>query len=261
VLGRINGHDNLDGISVVAVGSHDTASAVAGIPLKPTKDSAYISSGTWSLVGLEIDSPVADKKSLSYNITNEAGVADRIRFIKNVSGMWLLEESLRHWKSQGIELTAGDLVKAAADLPRKQIINTNDPRFTKPGAMPDRIAEYCRETGQDAPVTPPEFARCIFDSLADAYAQSIRELEDSSGITVREINIVGGGSSNELLNQLTADATGLTVIAGPVEATVMGNLIIQMMTAGWVASLEEGRSLIAASSVRKEFKPQLSRSK
>jgi len=261
VLGRINGHDNLDGISVVAVGSHDTASAVAGIPLKPTKDSAYISSGTWSLVGLEIDSPVADKKSLSYNITNEAGVADRIRFIKNVSGMWLLEESLRHWKSQGIELTAGDLVKAAAALPRKQIINTNDPRFTKPGAMPDRIAEYCRETGQDAPVTPPEFARCIFDSLADAYAQSIRELEDSSGITVREINIVGGGSSNELLNQLTADATGLTVIAGPVEATVMGNLIIQMMTAGWVASLEEGRSLIAASSVRKEFKPQLSRSK
>ena len=256
VLGKINGHGSLDGIHVVAVGSHDTASAVAGIPLKPSKDSAYISSGTWSLVGLELDSPVATLQSLSYNITNEAGVADRIRFIKNVSGMWLLEESLRYWKSQGLNLTAAELVQAATLLPRKQIINTNDERFTKPGAMPERIAGYCRETGQESPTTPPEFARCIFDSLADAYSQSIRELEETSGIKVREINIVGGGSSNELLNQLTADLTGLPVIAGPVEATVLGNLIIQMMTAGWISSLEEGRSLIAASSSRKEFLPR-----
>lgn len=255
VLGKINGHGSLDGIEVVAVGSHDTASAVAGIPLKPSKDSAYISSGTWSLVGLELDSPVANEKTLSYNITNEAGVADRIRFIKNVSGMWLLEESLRQWKSEGLSLTAAELVQQAANLPRRQIINTNDERFTKPGAMPERIAQYCRETGQDVPVTPPEFARCIFDSLADAYAHSIKELEGTSGIKVREINIVGGGSSNELLNQLTADLTGLPVIAGPVEATVLGNLIIQMMTAGWLNSLEEGRTLIADSSQRKEFLP------
>lgn len=255
VLGKINGHGSLDGIAVVAVGSHDTASAVAGIPLKPSKDSAYISSGTWSLVGLELDSPVANEKTLSYNITNEAGVADRIRFIKNVSGMWLLEESLRQWKSEGLSLTAAELVQQAANLPRRHIINTNDERFTKPGAMPERIAQYCRETGQDAPVTPPEFARCIFDSLADAYAQSIKELEETSGIKVGEINIVGGGSSNELLNQLTADLTGLPVIAGPVEATVLGNLIIQMMTAGWINSLEEGRTLIADSSQRKEFLP------
>jgi rhamnulokinase len=255
-LGNIKGHGKLDGISVVAVGSHDTASAVAGVPLRSTKDSAYISSGTWSLVGLELDAPITSAKALSYNITNEAGVADRIRFIKNVSGMWLLEESLRYWKSQGLTLTAADLSRDASQLPREQIINTNDPRFTKPGAMPERIAEYCRETNQKVPNTPAEFARCIFDSLSDAYAQSLRELEDAANVKVKEINIIGGGSSNDLLNQLTADVTGLPVIAGPAEATVMGNLIIQMISAGWIANLEEGRKLISESIKRKEFQPK-----
>ena len=258
-LGKISGHGLLDGITVVAVGSHDTASAVAGIPLNPDRSSAYISSGTWSLVGLELDSPVADAKALSYNITNEAGVADRIRFIKNVSGMWLLEESLRYWKSKGLELSAGQLVQDARQLPRRQIIDTNDPRFAKPGAMPERIAEYCRETLQDEPKSPAEFARCIFDSLADAYAKSLAQLEDAANMKVSEIDIVGGGSSNDLLNQLTADATGLKVNAGPVEATVMGNLIIQMMSAGWVTSLEEGRSLISKSVERKTFLPKVER--
>ena len=255
-LGNIKGHGKLDGISVVAVGSHDTASAVAGVPLRSTKDSAYISSGTWSLVGLELDAPITSAKALSYNITNEAGVADRIRFIKNVSGMWLLEESLRYWKSQGLTLTAADLTQEASHLAREQIINTNDPRFAKPGAMPERIAEYCRETNQKVPNTPAEFARCIFDSLSDAYEQSLRELEDAANVEVKEINIIGGGSSNDLLNQLTADVTGLAVIAGPAEATVMGNLIIQMISAGWIANLEEGRKLIAASVKRKEFQPK-----
>ena len=255
-LGNIKGHGKLDGISVVAVGSHDTASAVAGVPLRSTKDSAYISSGTWSLVGLELDAPITSAKALSCNITNEAGVADRIRFIKNVSGMWLLEESLRYWKSQGLTLTAADLTQDASQLAREQIINTNDPRFAKPGAMPERIAEYCRETNQKVPNTPAEFARCIFDSLSDAYAQSLRELEDAANVKVKEINIIGGGSSNDLLNQLTADVTGLPVIAGPAEATVMGNLIIQMISAGWIANLEEGRKLIAESVKRKEFHPK-----
>jgi rhamnulokinase len=255
-IGNIKGHGNLDGISVVAVGSHDTASAVAGVPLRSTKDSAYISSGTWSLIGLELDAPITSAKALSYNITNEAGVADRIRFLKNVSGMWLLEESLRYWKSQGLTLTAADLTQEASQLPRAQIINTNDPRFAKPGAMPERIAEYCRETNQKVPSTPGEFARCIFDSLSDAYVQSLRELEDAAGVKVKEINIIGGGSSNDLLNQLTADVTGLPVIAGPTEATVMGNLIIQMISAGWIANLEEGRKLISESIERKEFQPK-----
>ena len=258
-LGVISGHGELDGISVVGVGSHDTASAVAGVPLNPDKSSAYISSGTWSLVGLELDSPVTDVKALSYNITNEVGVADRIRFIKNVSGMWLLEESLRYWKSMGLELSAAQLAHDANNLPPRQTIDTNDPRFAKPGAMPERIAEYCRDTNQTVPSTPAEFARCIFDSLAAAYARSLAELEDAAQVKITELDIVGGGSSNDLLNQLTADATGLTVIAGPVEATVMGNLIIQMMSAGWIASLEEGRSLIAKSVERKVFLPKVER--
>lgn len=259
-LGVINGHGVLDGIAVIGVGSHDTASAVAGIPLSPEKDSAYISSGTWSLVGLELDSPVADSKALSYNITNEAGVANRIRFIKNVSGMWLLEESVRYWKSQGTTYTPAQLAADAAKLPRAQIIDINDPRFAKPGAMPERIAQYCVETGQVPPNSPAEYARCIFDSLADAYAKSLTELEDASGVAVREINIVGGGSSNSLLNQLTANSTRRKVVAGPVEATVMGNLIIQMMAAGVISSLEEGRALIAESVQRVEFQPEVIRS-
>ena len=254
-VGTINGHGSLDGIKVVAVGSHDTASAVAGVPLAPTRDSAYISSGTWSLVGLELDSPVTDETARRFNITNEAGVADRIRFIKNVSGMWLLEESVKYWKEKGITTTPAELARDAALLPRKQIIDTNDSRFAKPGAMPERIAQYCTETNQSVPTTPAEFARCIFDSLAVAYAKSLAELIKASGRTVREINIVGGGSSNQLLNQLTADETGIPVIAGPVEATVMGNLIIQMMSAGMIASLEEGRALIANSIERKTFTP------
>ena len=259
-LGEINGHGALDGIAVIGVGSHDTASAVAGVPLSPEKDSAYISSGTWSLVGLELDSPVADSKALKYNITNEAGVADRIRFIKNVSGMWLLEESVRYWKSQGRTYTPAQLATDAAKLPRKQIIDTNDPRFAKPGAMPERIAQYCLETGQEPPTTPAEYARCIFDSLADAYAKSLNELEDASGVKVSALNLVGGGSSNSLLNQLTANSTRRKVIAGPVEATVMGNLIIQLMAAGEISSLEEGRALIAQSVQRVEFQPEFVRS-
>ena len=254
-VGHINGHGSLDGIAVVAVGSHDTASAVAGVPLRPTKDSAYISSGTWSLVGLELDAPVTDAKALSYNITNEAGVADRIRFIKNVSGMWLLEESLRYWKSQGIAHTAADLARDASSLNRKQIIDTNDPRFAKPGPMPELIADYCRETGQEGPATPVEFARCIFDSLAHAYAQSLRQLEDAAGVKVREINIVGGGSSNELLNQLTADICGMTVKTGPVEATLFGNIAVQAISAGVVANLTQARALIAKSFTSKVFQP------
>ena len=152
---------------------------------------------------------------------------------------------MKYWKERGTVTTPAELARDAALLPRKQIIDTNDPRFAKPGAMPERIAQYCTETNQSVPATPAEFARCIFDSLAVAYAKSLAELIKASGRTVREINIVGGGSSNQLLNQLTADETGIPVIAGPVEATVMGNLIIQMMSAGMISTLEEGRALIA----------------
>ena len=254
-MGVITGHGQLDGIKVISVGSHDTASAVAGTPLPTSLDSAYISSGTWSLVGLELDKPVTDKTAMDFNITNEMGVEDRIRFIKNVAGMWLLEESLDYWAAKGEKYTAAQLAAEAALLPRGAVIDANDRRFEKPGAMPERIAALCQESNQAVPTTPAEYARCIFDSLADAYVKVIAQLELAAGRKINSINIVGGGSANKLLNQLTANATGKTVYAGPVEATVLGNIITQMQAEGVIKSLEQGREIIKDSFSQEVFKP------
>ncbi len=254
-MGVIKGFGKLDGIKVISVGSHDTASAVAGTPLPTSGDSAYISSGTWSLVGLELKIPVTDQKAMEFNITNEMGVEDRIRFIKNVAGMWLLEESLDFWAQSGQIYTAAQLAKEAASLPKGAVIDANDPRFEKPGAMPERIAALCKQTNQVIPQSPAEFARCIFDSLADAYVKVLDQLQLAASVKVNSINIVGGGSANKLLNQLTASATGKTVYAGPVEATVLGNIITQMQASGEIKSLEEGRDLIKASTAQEVFKP------
>lgn len=254
-LGKVKGHGAIDGAQVVAVGSHDTASAVAGTPLMGP--SAYISSGTWSLVGLELTKAVTDSKAMNYNITNEIGAEGRIRFIRNVTGMWLLEESIRHWRSQGQEFTAAQLAAEAAKLPVADTFDTNDPVFEKPGDMPGRIAKYLADQNKSVPTTPAQFARCIFDSLAAAYAKTLGELQDAAGMEVTTINIVGGGSANDLLNQLTADATGKRVLSGPVEATVLGNLIIQMQAFGLIKSLEEGRKLIANSIDQKSYAPRV----
>ena len=254
-MGVVSGHGELDGIKVISVGSHDTASAVAGTPLPIKGNAAYISSGTWSLVGLELKQPVTNKKAMDFNITNEMGVDDRIRFIKNVAGMWLLEESLDYWASKGEKYTAAELAKAAESLPKGAVINANDPRFEKPGAMPERIAALCQEMNQPVPTTPAEYARCIFDSLADAYVKVLDQLQDAAGVKIDSINIVGGGSANKLLNQLTANATGKTVYAGPVEATVLGSIITQMQAAGVISSLDEGRQIIKNSTAQAVFKP------
>ena len=254
-MGVINGFGRLDGIKVISVGSHDTASAVAGTPLPVSGDSAYISSGTWSLVGLELKNPVTDKKAMEFNITNEMGVEDRIRFIKNVAGMWLLEESLDYWAQSGQIYTAAQLAKEAALLPKGAVIDANDPRFEKPGAMPERIAALCKQTNQKIPQTPAEYARCIFDSLADAYVKVLDQLQQAAGVKVNSINIVGGGSANKLLNQLTATATGKTVYAGPVEATVLGNIITQMQASGEIKSLEQARELIKFSTAQEVYQP------
>ena len=254
-MGVINGFGRLDGIKVISVGSHDTASAVAGTPLPASGDSAYISSGTWSLVGLELKNPVTDKKAMEFNITNEMGVEDRIRFIKNVAGMWLLEESLDYWAQSGQIYTAAQLAKEAALLPKGAVIDANDPRFEKPGAMPERIAALCKQTNQKIPQTPAEYARCIFDSLADAYVKVLDQLQQAAAVKVNSINIVGGGSANKLLNQLTATATGKTVYAGPVEATVLGNIITQMQASGEIKSLEQARELIKLSTVQEVYQP------
>ena len=255
-VGVVKNHGGLDGIKVISVGSHDTASAVAGTPLPQGEVGAYISSGTWSLVGLELVKPVTDKAAMDFNITNEMGVGDQIRFIKNVAGMWLLEQSLDYWASKGEKYTAAELAKAAALLPKASVIDANDPRFEKPGAMPERIADLCRQMNQPVPQTPAEYARCIFDSLADAYAKVLTQLQTAAGVKLTSINIVGGGSANKLLNQLTADATSLTVYAGPVEATVLGNIMVQMQSMGVIKSLSHGRQIIKDSITQEVFKPR-----
>ena len=254
-VGKVAGHGKLDSIKVISVGSHDTASAVAGAPLGEDGLTAYISSGTWSLVGLELAKPVTDKKAMEFNITNEMGVADRIRFIKNVAGMWLLEESLDYWAGKGENYTAAELAKAAVDLPKAAVIDANDPIFEKPGAMPERIAMLCEKSNQQVPQSPAAYARCIFDSLADAYVKVLAQLQSAAGVKINAINIVGGGSANRLLNQLTADATGLPVYAGPSEATVLGSILVQMQSVGLINSLAQGRSIIKNSITQEVFKP------
>ena len=258
VLGKVNGFNELDGIPVVAVGSHDTASAVAGIPLSEDGCSAYISSGTWSLVGLELEGANTTPETFKSNITNELGVENRIRFIKNVAGLWMLEESIRYWRKAGLNLTAKELVEQAGKLKSGGVIvNARDPKYTKSGAIPEWIAQDFKDKGVASPTTPGEFALVIFESLADAYREVIKELEIASGIKVKQLNIVGGGSANELLNQLAANATGLKVISGPMEATALGNLIVQLIALKEVKDLSAGRRLIANSIKQKVFVPNV----
>ena len=241
-----------ESLGVVAVGSHDTASAVVAVP--STDDNvAYISSGTWSLVGVELEEPVVSLEGRAANFTNEGGVDGRVRFLKNVSGLWLLSESVRTWeRSTGEQIDLPELLREAAAI--RGPITTFDPadeRFLAPGNMPGRIVEWCVERGLAQPRTRPEFVRSILESLAEAYASTLADAVRLSGKRVRTIHIVGGGSQNELLCQLTADRTGLPVEAGPTEATAIGNIIVQARAQGLVSgSLESLRSL-----VRRAFPP------
>lgn len=257
ILGSVRGFKELDGIPVIAVGSHDTASAVAGTPLDASGTSAYISSGTWSLVGLELRKAITDEKTFQSNITNELGVENRVRFIKNVAGLWMLEESIRYWRKNGIEVKVAELVEEALKLERgRAFVDARDPKFTKSGAMPIWIQEECKKNGGFLPQTPAEIALVIFESLAVAYRAVIIELQEASGVNVSQINIVGGGSANRLLNQLTSDKTRLPVFSGPMEATAFGNIIVQLISLGDIKDLDEGRKLIAKSISQHEFRPQ-----
>ncbi|WP_144714787.1 rhamnulokinase family protein [Curtobacterium pusillum] len=234
---------------VTLVGSHDTASAVVAIPATDP-DFAYISSGTWSLVGVELDAPVLTDASREANCTNEGGVDGRVRFLKNVSGLWLLSESVRTWERGGerVDLEAL-LASAAAVTAPVPVFDVADESFTPPGDMPARIAAWCTDHGLSAPATPAEFVRSILESLAAAYATTLETIVAVTGKDVRQVHIVGGGSQNRLLCQLTADRTGLPVLAGPVEATALGNVLVQARAArlGGLggASLEALRETVA----------------
>jgi rhamnulokinase len=224
-------------VPVVAVGSHDTASAVVAVPLGD-EPAAYISSGTWSLVGLELDRPVLTDAARAADFTNEGGVDGTIRFLKNVMGLWVLSESLRAWAEDDVPDTdlAVLLRTAARAEPLRAVVDINDPRLLAPGTpdddMPSRLAALAREAGEPVPTTPVEVTRCILDSLALAYRRHVRDAATLAGRGVEAVHVVGGGTRNELLCQLTADACGLPVLAGPAEASALGNVLVQARTLG-----------------------------
>ncbi|MFC1996897.1 rhamnulokinase family protein [Chloroflexota bacterium] len=234
-------------ISVIAPASHDTGSAVAAVPMK-TSRAAYISSGTWSLVGVAVPEPVITEQSLAYNFTNEGGVNNTIRLLKNVTGLWLVQECRRIWAAQGKQYTWDEITPLAEGAsPFGPLVDPDHPDFLNPTDMPLAIQEYCKRTNQVIPENHAEILRCIFESLAFKYRWVLACLEEMLGYELEVIHIIGGGSQNGLLCQLTADATGKTVVAGPVEATAIGNALVQAISLGYLDSLAEGRELVKRS--------------
>jgi rhamnulokinase len=237
------------------VASHDTASAVVAVPARH-ENFAYISSGTWSLVGLELDRPVLTEASRAANFTNEAGLDGTVRYLRNVSGLWLLQECQRHWGARAGPLD--DLLRQAARVPAlRYVIDADDPAFLPPGDMPGRIKAWLAARDRPVPTHPAEFTRCILDSLALAYRKALHDAQHLSGRHADVIHIVGGGSRNALLCQLTADATGLPVIAGPAEATALGNVLVQARAHGAAPPTLSGlRALLHAAGGLPRFDPE-----
>ncbi|MEO7262303.1 MAG: rhamnulokinase family protein [Jatrophihabitantaceae bacterium] len=243
-------------VPVWAVGSHDTASAVVGVPAA-TERFAYISSGTWSLVGLELDAPVLTGESMRANFTNELGVDGTVRYLRNVMGLWLLQESLRTWHAAGLPADLDTLLHLAAQVPAfSTVVAVDDPVFLPPGDMPARIAEVARRTGQTPPQSQPETVRCILDSLALAHRSALQDAQRLSGRDVEVVHLIGGGARNELLCQLTADACGLPVEAGPVEASALGNILVQARAVGAAADDLPGlRALLRRTQLIRRYEP------
>jgi rhamnulokinase len=235
------------GTVITAAGSHDTASAVVGVPADGERF-AYVSCGTWSLVGVELERPLLTAESQAANFTNEVGVDGRIRYLRNVMGLWLLQESLRVWARDGLPTDLPSLLGAAGALPPGgPRVDPDDPAFLPPGDMPARIRAACRDSGQAEPATRAELVRCILDSLAAAYARTVRDAVRLSGREVEVVHLVGGGTRNVLLCQLTADACGVPVLAGPAEATAFGNVLVQARAQGSIhGDLDTMRALVRA---------------
>ncbi|MFL5734915.1 MAG: rhamnulokinase family protein [Chloroflexia bacterium] len=243
-------------VPVIAVGSHDTASAVAAIPALDSH-SAYISSGTWSLMGVETPEPVITPEALARNFTNEGSVAGTIRLLKNIAGLWLLQECRRQWEREGHTYSWEDLpVLAEQARPFRSLVDPGAETFLSPGNMPAALRAYCERTGQDQPESPGEFVRCCLESLALMYRQVLADLESLAGHPLDTIRIVGGGSLNRMLCQFTANACNRLVVAGPVEATALGNILVQAIARGELSGIEAGRQAVAASVSLENFEPQ-----
>jgi rhamnulokinase len=234
-------------IPFVEPATHDTGSAVAAVPATGHCH-AYISSGTWSLMGVESKQPIINDKALDFNVTNEGGVAHTFRVLRNIMGLWLVQECRRTWALQGKEMSYAKLTEmAAAAQPFRSIVDPDDPSFLRPGDMPSRIREFCKKTNQPVPEDEGAVVRCALDSLALKYRWVLERLEQLMGTKLQPIHMVGGGTQNRLLCQLTANTTGVPVVAGPIEATAIGNILVQAIGLGHISSIEEGREIVRKS--------------
>jgi rhamnulokinase len=242
-------------IPVTTVASHDTASAVAAVPARGGERFAYICTGTWSLAGLELDAPVLSEESREANFTNELGIDDTVRYLRNIMGLWLLQECMREWGVADVEPVLADAAKVP---PLRSVVDAADPAFLAPGRMPERITEACRTSGQPVPTTRAELTRCILDSLALAHRLAIEDAQRISGTAVDVVYIVGGGARNALLCQLTADACGLPVVAGPAEAAALGNVLIQARAQGVVGDRDSMRDLVSRTQPSARYEPSRS---
>ena len=243
-------------IPVVAVASHDTGSAVASVPFENSHNSAYISCGTWSLMGMELDSPQCTEKAEEHNFTNEGGVSGTIRFLKNIMGLWIVQECRCQWQREGDDVSFAQLEKEALEAEGfVSFIDPDDDMFVTPGNMPKRIRRFCEQTGQIVPQTRGEIVRCVSQSLALKYLFVVSAIEEILDRRIDTVHMVGGGIQDKMLCQFTANATGRTVKAGPVEATAAGNIMVQLMALGKIESLEQGREIIKKSFELAEYVP------
>ncbi|HTR80978.1 MAG TPA: rhamnulokinase family protein [Bacteroidota bacterium] len=256
LLPSVRGDKNFQGTKIVAGCSHDTGAAVAAVPTQ-SKGWAYLSSGTWSLLGVELQEPIINAKSLEYGFTNEVGYGGSILFLKNITGLWIVQECRRAWSKENKEYSYEQLTEMAeAAAPFDSYINVMDPRFAKPDDMPAKVAEFCKSTDQRMPGTPGEIVRCVLSSLAMLYRQTLDQVEELTGNAITTLHIVGGGSKNDLLNQFAANATRRTIFTGPVECSAIGNIIVQAITLGHIPSLEAARAVVRNSFPLVRFNPQ-----
>ena len=247
----------VDPVPVISVCGHDTQSAITSVPCEDG-DFAFLSSGTWSLFGTELDKPIVNETSMNINITNEGGFDGSTGFLKNIIGLWLIQESRRQWKREGEEYSYADLEKLAlAAEPFRCFIDPDAPEFVPHGNIPERVREFCRRTGQHVPQTVGEIMRCIYESLAMKYRLTFEKLRECTKRDYPVIHVIGGGTKDGLLCQMTANSCDRTVKAGPIEATVMGNVAVQLMSDGSVENIRQARKIIADSSELKTFEPKV----
>ncbi|MBE6822263.1 rhamnulokinase [Caproiciproducens sp. LBM24188] len=244
-----------NGAKVIAVAGHDTQCASAAVPTHDP-NVAFLSCGTWSLLGTELDRPILSQASMKLGLSNELGANGRVNYLKNIIGLWLIQESRRALRQKGEEYSYADLERLALQAePFRCFIDPDAPEFAPPGDIPERVREFCRRTGQTPPQTVGEVMRCIYESLALKYRYAVEQLRDATGKRFSALHILGGGTKDRLLCQMSANSTGLPVVAGPVEATALGNIIIQLVALGKLGNIDAGRDLIAATETLKHYTP------